>query len=65
MVGLSMDTQGHLLQLEAVPPQVEENPSLPPPLDWRVLFTASGLDVTHFTPAEPQWISLAPFGSAT
>jgi serine/threonine protein kinase len=65
MVGLSLDTQGHLLQLDAVPPQVEENPSTPaaPAIrsDWKALFTAAGLDMTHFTPAEPQWISLAPF----
>ena len=61
MIGLSLDPQGRLLQLDAVPPQVEENPSPPAPFDWKALFTAAGLDMTRFTSAEPQWISLAPF----
>jgi hypothetical protein len=65
MIGLNLDTQGRLLQLDVVPPQVEENSSPPaPPLsgnDWKALFTAAGLDMTRFTPGEPQWISLAPF----
>jgi hypothetical protein len=61
MIGLNLDPQGRLLQLDAVPPQVEEKPSVPTPFDWKALFTAAGLDLTHFTPAEPQWISLAPF----
>ena len=61
MIGLSLDPQGRLLQLDAVPPQKEENPSAAGPLDWKALFTVAGLDQTRFTPAEPQWISLAPF----
>jgi serine/threonine-protein kinase len=61
MIGLSLDPQGHLLQLDAVPPKIEENASTPGPFDWKALFTAAGLDLTRFTPAEPQWISLAPF----
>ena len=61
MIGLSLDPQGRLLQLDAVPPQVEEKPSAPAPFDWKALFTAASLDMTRFTSAEPQWISLAPF----
>jgi predicted Ser/Thr protein kinase len=61
MIGLSLDPQGRLLQLDAVPPQIEQNPSAPAPFDWKALFTAAGLELTRFTPAEPQWISLAPF----
>jgi hypothetical protein len=61
MIGLSLDPQGRLLQLDAVPPQIEENPSAPGPFDWKALLTAAGLDLTRFTPAVPQWISLAPF----
>jgi len=61
MIGLSLDPRGRLLQLEAVPPQLEENSSSPAPFDWKALFTAAGLDLTRFTPAAPQWISLAPF----
>jgi serine/threonine-protein kinase len=61
MIGLSLDPRGRLLQLDAVPPQMEENSSSPAPFDWKALFTAAGLDLTRFTPAKPQWISLAPF----
>src|SRR6202011_4666575 len=65
MIGLSLDPQGRLLQFDAVPPQVEERVSPPaPPLpgsDWTVLLSAAGLDMSRFTSAEPQWISLAPF----
>jgi hypothetical protein len=61
MIGLSLDPQGRLLQLDAVPPQVEDNLSPPAPFDWKALFTAAGLDLTRFTPAESQWISPAPF----
>jgi serine/threonine-protein kinase len=65
MVGLNLDPQGRLLQLDVVPPQVEEYVSPPaPPLiggDWKALFTAAGLDLSRFTSTAPQWISLAPF----
>jgi serine/threonine-protein kinase len=64
MVGLNLDPQARLLQLDVVPPQVEESSSPAPPLtgsDWKPLFTAAGLDMTRFTSVEPQWISLAPF----
>ncbi|MBZ5634562.1 MAG: protein kinase [Acidobacteriia bacterium] len=61
MIGLNLDPQGRLLQLDAVPPQVDEIAPLPSSFDWRVLFTAAGLDMSRFTVAEPRWISLAPF----
>jgi serine/threonine-protein kinase len=61
MIDLSLDPEGRLLQLDAVPPLVEEKPSPPAAFDWRALFTAAGLDLTRFTPTEPQWISPAPF----
>jgi serine/threonine-protein kinase len=65
MIGLNLDPQGHLLELDFVPAQVEEPLSPPPrPLagsDWQTLFTAAGLDMRRFTAVEPQWISLTPF----
>ena len=61
MIGLNLDPQGRLLQLDAVPPQVEKILPAPAPFDWKALFTAAGLDMTRFTSVEPQWISLAPF----
>jgi len=61
MIGLKLDPQGRLLQLDAVPPQAEEQLSPPVSVDWKALFTAAGLDINRFTSTEPQWISLAPF----
>ena len=61
MIGLSLDPQGRLLLLDAVPPQLEEKPSPPAVFDWKALFTAAGLDIARFAAAEPQWVSLAPF----
>lgn len=65
MIRIDLDPQGRLLHLDAVPPQLEENLSPPTsPLtgnDWKTLLAAAGLDMTRFSPAEPQWISLAPF----
>jgi serine/threonine protein kinase len=61
MVGLNLDPQGRLIELSAVPPQVEETPFPPRPADWTALLTAAGLDMTRFAPAEPHWIPLVSF----
>ena len=65
MIGLSLDPQGRLLRLDAVPPQIEDNLSPPVPSDWKALFSAAGLDLTRFTPAESQWISPAAIRRAS
>jgi Protein kinase domain len=55
-----LDTQGHLLSFEAVPPQVEtsaEAAASPP--NWGSLFTAAGLDANQFKSVPPQWTPLA------
>ena len=56
MVGVSLDPQGRLVQLDAVPPQVEAVPAPARPVDWTAPLTAAGVDMTRFTAAEPQWI---------
>jgi len=61
MIGLNLDPNGRLLQLDAMPPQFEAEPSPPAPFDWRALFAAADLDIGRYTPAEPQWLSLAGF----
>ena len=62
MVALKLDTQGKLLFLRAVPPQVEaESPHLEP--DWNVLFAEAGLDKTRFTAAAPKWAPPETFDS--
>ena len=59
MVGLNLDPQGRLIQFDAVPPQLEEKPDTSRLPDWPALFTAAGLDMARFTPAEPRWVPLA------
>jgi hypothetical protein len=54
-ISLRLDPQGRLLQLDAVPPQVEDRPASVRPPDWAALFSAAGLDVIRFQPAEPRW----------
>ncbi len=59
MVELNLDPQGRVIEFDAVPPQVEEKPVSSRPPDWPALFSAAGLDIARFTPAEPQWVPLA------
>ncbi len=58
MVNVSLDSQGRLALLTAVPPQVEERPADGKPPDWSVLFRAAGLDLAQFQPTDPKWIPL-------
>ena len=54
MTKLSVDTNGHLLRFEAVPPQTETRPATPSaPIDWKAAFGAAGLDMTAFAEAAP------------
>jgi serine/threonine-protein kinase len=62
MVGVEVDTLGRLLDFRARPPQVEEqaksgaSPAATPAApDWKILFTLAGLEMSRFTPADPQW----------
>jgi len=59
MVSLMLDSAGRLVYLEAVPPQMEDSPPAQKPLDPAPLFTAAGLDLAQFKPAEPHWTPLA------
>jgi len=61
MIRVSLDPQGRLVQLDAVPQQVESNPAPSRPDEWAGLWEASGLDMTRFTAAEPMWVPLTPF----
>jgi hypothetical protein len=54
MTLVKLDTQGRLLELAVVPPQVDPD-SRPAPVDWKPLFDAAGLDLATFTPAAPEW----------
>ncbi|HUB33683.1 MAG TPA: serine/threonine-protein kinase, partial [Bryobacteraceae bacterium] len=61
MAGLSLDPQGRLIRFRAVPPQMEKTAAAARPADWTGLWTAAGLDITRFAPADPQWIPLVSF----
>ncbi|MGO9271475.1 MAG: serine/threonine-protein kinase [Terriglobia bacterium] len=61
MITVTLDSQGRLVYLQAIPKEVEPNPPPATPLDWKPLFTAAGLDPAQFHAAEPQWLSLAAF----
>src|ERR1022692_2319170 len=56
-IGLNLDPEGRLVQLDAVPPQLEEKPESSRAPDWPVLFGAAGLDTARFASAEPRWLS--------
>ncbi|MGA7916473.1 MAG: serine/threonine-protein kinase, partial [Candidatus Acidiferrales bacterium] len=60
MLLMFLDTQGHLLRFEAVPPQFDDStePAASPP-NWGALFAAAGLDANQFKSVPPQWTPLA------
>ena len=60
---LLLDTEGRLLYLSAMPPQVDQSTGPPPPSDWNALFAAAALDPARFQPAEPQWLPEVGFDS--
>jgi len=59
MINVKLDSQGRLIYFQAIPPQQDESPPATRTVDWNVLFTAAGLDISQFQPAQPQWTSLA------
>ena len=59
MINLKLDSQGRLIYFQAIPPQLDETPPSLKPVDWNLLFSAAGLDISQFQPASPQWTSLA------
>jgi len=60
MINLALDSQGRLTYFQAIPPQKQEAAAATAsPVDWNILFAASGLDPTKLQPAQPVWNSLA------
>jgi serine/threonine protein kinase len=54
-----LDTQGHLVKFEAVPPQVDTSTDMASLPNWGALFAAAGLDANRFKSVPPQWTPLA------
>jgi serine/threonine-protein kinase len=55
MADARLDTEGRLVELQVVPPEVEEPGAEAAEPDWAPLFAAAGLDINKFTPTEPRW----------
>jgi serine/threonine-protein kinase len=56
MVGVRLDSQGRLIELSAVPPQVDKVQGASPEPDWQKLLAESGLDLSMYRPAESEWL---------
>jgi hypothetical protein len=59
MINLELDPQGRLINFQAIPPQKENTSAHEVPVDWNILFTSAGLDLSKFQTTEPNWVSLA------
>jgi serine/threonine-protein kinase len=59
MMQLTLDHTGLLRAFEAIPPQREDAPQPPQPLDWSPLLILAGLDPASLQAAEPRWNWLA------
>jgi predicted Ser/Thr protein kinase len=56
MRSMTLDTEGRLVQFQAVPPQMEDPPAGPPArANWTPLFTLAGLQESEFQPVTPRW----------
>jgi hypothetical protein len=59
MISLRTDHRGQLRYFEAMPPQLEEKPTPPAPVDWARVLSLAGLDAASLQETEPQWRWLA------
>ena len=62
MINVELDPQGRLTYFRAIPAQEDKEAATgatPAAINWNVLFSAAGLDVAQFQPAQPEWNSLA------
>ena len=59
MINLKLDSEGHLVYFQAIPPQVDDSPDPSKTVDWNAMFVAAGLQISQFQPTQPIWVSLA------
>jgi serine/threonine-protein kinase len=59
MKTVELDTQGRLVALSVVPPQVDAAAGSAAPVEWSPLFAAAGLDPARFRDVGPTWSPLA------
>ena len=56
MTLVTLNTAGELEGFSAIPPQRDLSSGPPPTVDWVALFRAAGLDMSRFSPAQPEWL---------
>jgi eukaryotic-like serine/threonine-protein kinase len=61
MASVILDTQGQLIELNAVPPQIDDGPSAATSPDWAILFSEAGLNIANFKNAESVWVPPAGY----
>jgi serine/threonine protein kinase len=59
MCQIFLDMQGHLVEFEAVPPQLDTSNEAAAAPNWGALFAAAALDESRFKSVPPQWTALA------
>ena len=59
MIYLVLDSSGHLLFFERIPPQKDAPAASPPAPDWAALFAAAGLNQADYQSAGSEWAPLA------
>ncbi len=60
-VSVRLDPDGRLTHLLAVPPRIDASGGITPQTDWNALFSAAGLDQTHYSKAESLWVPPVAF----
>ena len=65
MINLTLDAQGRLSYWQAIPDEVDLDPTPAQVVDWKPLFAAAGLDPAQFQSAAPTRLSLAAFDERT
>jgi class 3 adenylate cyclase len=58
MCQMTLDAQGHLVEFETVPPQIDTSTEKASAPNWDGLFAAAGLDANQFKATAPQWTPL-------
>jgi Protein kinase domain len=59
MLRVNLDSQGRLVNFEAIPSHHLKKLDPVKPVDWGPLFAAAGLDEAQLKPADPEWTWLA------
>jgi serine/threonine-protein kinase len=59
MINVKLDSQGRLVNFQAIPPQKSDASSSAAVVDWKPLFAAAGLDPEKFEASASMWNSLA------